>query len=179
MALASSYRPLRGDPQRDVGLYPVPLPLGWKLIGAKGEDVPIPAVANAPFHRIHAQGGLLATESRQGNPPELMMLRPYPLPGPPSNEILEKYTKSVLDAGKKQDFRPQVVAEQIAPCAYSDEPCIKLVVQRSAATDKRTEVHYLLRDRGGQSWELVYLLRMESLRAWVPLFAEIDCKKTA
>lgn len=75
MPSPSSPLPSRADLLRDGGLYPIPVPLSWKLIGADGEDVPIPLVEGSAFHRILARGALLATETRAGEPPETMLRR--------------------------------------------------------------------------------------------------------
>lgn len=171
--------PSRAELLRNGGLYPVPVPLNWKLIGTDGEDVRIPTVEGSAFHRILARGALLATETHPGNPPEAMTLRRYSLSGAPSPDILEQYAKGLLDALTQQGLGPRIVSQQIVACRLSQEPCAKLVVQRESNADNRTEVHYLLRDQATSSWELVYLLRRDNLSAWAPLLAEIDASPVA
>ena len=166
--------PSRAGLLRDGGLYPIPVPLGWKLIGARGEDVAIPLVAGDPFHRILARGSLLATEQNPGQPPEVMTLRQYALPGPPSVAILSQYAALVLGTLTKQGTAPRVVGQQISNCALSNQACAKLVLERTNSGDRRTEIHYLVSDLANVNWELVYLLRRDNLGSWVPLFAEID-----
>jgi hypothetical protein len=56
----------------------------------------------------------------------------------------------------------------------SEEPCVKLVIQRQPDADARTELRYLIRDRASSTWELVYLLRSDNLPQWAPLLAEIE-----
>jgi hypothetical protein len=167
-------RPSRTDFLRLGGLYPVPVPLGWKLIGARGEDVAIPVVAGDPFHRLLARGALLATEHDPGHPAEVMTLRKYALPSPPSGDILEKYTELVLATLTKQGVAPRVASQQISRCALSQLPCAKLVVERTTSGDSRTEIHYLVCDLASLNWELVYLLRRDNLSSWAPLLAAIE-----
>ncbi len=167
-------RPSRANLLRLGGLYPVPVPLGWKLIGANGEDVTIPVVAGDPFHRILARGALLATEHDPGHPAEAMTLRKYALPSPPSADILEKYTQMVLATLTKQGVSQRVASQRISTCALSHLPCAKLVVERTTSGDSRTEIHYLVCDLASLNWELVYLLRRDNLSSWAPLLAEID-----
>jgi len=174
MRPSTSQAPSRAELLRDGGLYPIPVPLDWKLIGEHGEDVAIPAVPGDPIHRILARGALLATEIHPGTPPELMALRQSPFPGAPSSTILEQYVKQVLDGLTQQGVQPRLVSQQIVPCALSPQPCAKVVVERTTPADDRTERHYLIRDRAGFTWELVYLFRRNSVRSWAPLFAEID-----
>lgn len=171
--------PSRADLLANGGLYPVPVPLGWKLIGALGEDVAIPVVAGDPCHRILARGALLATEQNPGQPPEVMTLRQYKLPGPPSADILSQYAALVLGTLTKQGAAPRVVSQQVSRCALSERPCAKLVVQRTSSSDSRTEIHYLVSDLANLNWELVYLLRGDNLRVWAPLLAEIDGSQPA
>src|SRR4051812_44322768 len=42
------------------GIYPVTVPLGWKLVNEAGQPEDIPSVPGAPFHRIIAKGAILA-----------------------------------------------------------------------------------------------------------------------
>src|SRR5262245_15697176 len=120
------------DLLREGGLYPVPLPLGWKLVGEQGEDVPIPAVPGDPFHRILARGALLATELQPSQPAEAMMLRQCVLAGPPSETTLEQYAELVLDSLVQQGLGPRVVDKHVFSCALSQQPCAKLVIERGS-----------------------------------------------
>src|SRR4051812_16931568 len=88
-ASATGSPPSRTDLLKTGGLYPVSVPLGWKLIDEAGQDVAIPAVPGDPFHRILARGALLATEIRSGPQPEVMTLRQYALPAPLTPTILD------------------------------------------------------------------------------------------
>jgi hypothetical protein len=169
--------PSRADLLREGGLYPIPVPLGWKLIGAHLEDVPIPSIPGDPFHRILSRGELLATEQNPGQPAEAMTFRRYPLPGPPSAGILGQYTALVLGILSKQGIAARVVSQQILRCALSgsQQPCAKLVVEKQIRSgDSMTEIHYLVSDSAGLSWQLVYLLRRDDLDSWAPLLAEIE-----
>jgi hypothetical protein len=171
--------PSRDDLLRSGGLFPIPLPLGWKLIDEAGKEVPLPAVPGDPFHRILARGALLATEAEPGRLSEAMTLRRYALPGAVSPAMVDQYVRFVLDHLAKQGVAPRLVSQQVADCALSDEPCGKIVFDRASPTDTRSEVHYLVRDRGQQAWQLVYLLRRENVSAWAPLFAELDAHRGA
>src|SRR5262245_12137991 len=166
--------PSHAELLRDGGLYPIPVPLGWKLIGSNGEDIAIPVVENGPFHRILARGALLATEAHPGQPPEAMTLRMFALSGPPSQPILDDYSRLVNDAASRQGLHPRIVSKQIIPSALSSEPCAKLVIEQGGTTDRRLEIRYLVRDRAGSTWELAYVLRADNAVAWSPLLAEIE-----
>ena len=170
----SAKSPSRADLLKDGGFYPVPVPLGWKLSGSEGEDVVIPVVSGHPFHRILARGALLATEAHPGQPRELMTLRHYKLPEAPSEAVLRQYSELVLAPLVDLGVEPSVASSGICSCRLSERPCAKLIVERASATDNRTSIHYLLLDRAGHSWELVYLLRPNNLAAWTPLLEEID-----
>lgn len=169
----------RAELHWDGGLYPVPVPLGWKLIGPDSGEVPMPRGAGDPHHLVLARGALLATERVPGRPPEAMMLRRFALSGPPSARILPSYANLVVQGLMMQGLVARVVTQEIAPCALSPHPCAKLVFERASSNDDRREVHYLVLDRGGQSWELVYLLRRDNLDAWAPLLKEIDAPSSA
>ena len=167
--------PSRADLLKDGGLYPIPVPLGWKVIDETGQEVDIPAVPGHPFHRILARGALLVTEGDRADQPEVMMLRPYPLPpGPITLGVLDRYVSIVTADLAKRGVALRLTARQITTCTLSNEPCAKVVVDRTAPTDTRAEIHYLVRDKTRQSWELVYLVCRENLSAWTPLLAEID-----
>jgi hypothetical protein len=113
-------------------------------------------------------------EGQPGRPRELMTLRHYKLPEPPSETVLQLYSELVLNPLIKLGVRPHVASSGVCSCKLSERPCVKLVVERDGADDNRTSIHYLLLDRAAQPWELVYLLRPETLGTWAPLFAEID-----
>ena len=166
--------PSREELLRDGGLYPIPAPLEWKLIGAEGEDVAIPHVEGSPFHRILARGALLAAETEPQQPPELMTLRKLTLPSPLPSALLEQYSAQLRAHLSKNGIESRLIFQELAPCALTVERCAKLVLERRSASDDRTELRYLLCDRTGQGWELAYLLRRDNLAAWSPLLAEID-----
>jgi hypothetical protein len=48
------------------------------------------------------------------------------------------------------------------------------VVRRTAPADGRMEIHYLLHDEKGDSWDLTYLIRQTDVDRWRPLLAEIE-----
>lgn len=73
------------------GIYPVVVPLGWKLIDSDGNDEAIPELPGSPFHRILATGTLFATESERSDQSELMIVRHYSLPGLLTPAILDQY----------------------------------------------------------------------------------------
>jgi hypothetical protein len=156
------------------------VPLGWKLIGPQLQDEVIPRVPGDPFHRILARGELLATEQDPGHPPEAMMFRRYPLPGPPSAGILGQYVAGVFDTLTKQGVAARAVTQVILRCALSQHPCAKLVVEKQIKSGERMiEIHYLVSDSAGLSWLLVYLLRPDNLASWAPLLAEIEGSQAA
>lgn len=170
--------PLHADLLEKGGLFPIPVPRGWKLIGADGQDEAIPNVPTDPFHKLLARGALLATESHAGNPPEAMTLRRYAFPGAPSAS-LQTYATLVLNALRDQGLGARVLRQESLACALTPGPCAKLVVERISDHDSRVEIHYLLRDRAELGWELVYLLRRDNLAAWQPLFGEIEGRAAA
>lgn len=155
------------------GLYPIPLPNGWKLIDTEGEDFAIPDTPDEPFHKILARGALLATELQPGEPPEVMTLRQYAFSGAPADN-LRTYATLILNGLRGQQLGARVLRQESLACALTPGPCAKLVVQRISPADDRIEIRYLLRDHAGLSWELVYLLRHDNLSAWAPLLAEIE-----
>jgi hypothetical protein len=174
MSPPNAETPSHADLLREGGLYPIPVPLSWKLIGANGEDVLFPTVEGAFCHRILARGALLATETRPGSPPEAMTLRQYSLSGVPSTDVLEKYAKPLVDSLAQQGLRPRIVSQQTVRRVLGEQACAKLVVERNGSADDRIEIHYLVRDQATVGWELVYLLRRDNLAVWAPLIAEID-----
>jgi hypothetical protein len=171
--------PSRADLLKDGGLFPIPVPLGWKLINAAGDEEEIPAVAGDPFHRILARGALLATEDGRTDQTELVALSQFPLPGPAVPALLDLYVKKLMGHLIDSGFAPRLITRCITNCTLNDEPCVKVVVDRAAPTDGRLEVRYLVRDRTRQGWELAYLFRRENLGAWAPLLAEIDGPDTS
>lgn len=168
--------PSRAELLRFGGFYPIPVPLTWKLIGTDGEDVAIPPIEGSPFHRILARGALLATETSPGSPPEAMTLSEslFPYHGAPSAALLERYTETLISELSRQRLAPRVVSQQVFSCAVSQQACAKLVIERNADSDNRTELRYLLRDQASLTWELVYLVRRDNLPQWAPLFAELE-----
>jgi hypothetical protein len=167
-------KPSRADLLKEGGLYPVVVPLGWKLIGPAGEDVAIPPVPGHPFHRILARGALLATEAARTDQPELMTARRYALPGPVTPEILDRYAAVIVETLAKQGLEPRVDEKRIGICALSAEPCGRVVVSRLAQRDGRMQIHFLVRDQKGEPWELTYLIRRADVERWRPLLAEIE-----
>ena len=57
-----STKPSRAEILASRGLYPVAVPFGWHLIGEDGEPAAIPRVDDGAFHKLLAQGALLAME---------------------------------------------------------------------------------------------------------------------
>lgn len=155
------------------GLYPVVVPLDWKLIGAKGQDVTIPRVAGDPVHRILASGALLATEVTPKGPPEMMTFRQHGWSGALGQSVLSRYVEEVLDELAKQGLQPDLEEARIGNFIVSKEPSAKVVVNRMAP-DGRQEIRYLARDRRKVWWELLYLVRRTNLDQWLPLLAEIE-----
>jgi hypothetical protein len=172
--LASVSNPSRADLLKEGGIYPVVVPLGWKLIGPAGEDIAIQRVHGHPHHRILAQGALLATETARTEQPEVMTARRFALPGPVTPDILDRYSDAVVDALGKKGVKPRVDEKRIGICALSEEPCGKLVVSRLAQADGRMEIHFLVRDQKREPWELTYLIRQADVDRWRPLLEEIE-----
>lgn len=166
--------PSRSDLLRQGGLYPIPIPHTWKLIGSQGEDIAIPPVAGHPFHRILARGALLAMEKEPTGPAEAMTLRQIALPSELSATLLQSYVLQVVESLAQQGLAPRVLDQRVAICRLSATPAAKVVLERNHPRDDRLELRYLVRDQTGQGWELVYLLRRGNLDAWGPLLSEID-----
>jgi hypothetical protein len=167
-------KPSRADLLKEGGIYPVVVPLGWKLIGPAGEDLAIQPVPGHPVHRILAQGALLATETARTEQPEVMTARRYALPGPVTPDILDRYVDVIVAALAKQGLKPRVEEKRVGICALSEEPCGKVVVSRLAQADGRMEIHFLTRDQKGEAWELTYLIRRADVDRWRSLLAEIE-----
>jgi hypothetical protein len=167
-------KPSRADLLKQGGIYPVVVPLGWKLVGPAGEDIAIPPVPGQPFHRLLAKGALMAVEPALTEQPEVMTVRPYALPGSITPELLDRYTDLVVQALVKQGLRPRVAERRIGIGALSNEPCGRIVIDRGVPADGRTEIHFLVRDQKGDSWELTYLIRQTDVDRWRSLLAEIE-----
>jgi hypothetical protein len=165
--------PSRADLLKNGGLYPIPVPRGWKLIDTEGEDVALPVIPSDPFHKVLARGALLATEIQPGGLPEAMTLRQYAFAGAPAGS-LQAYATLILNGLRGQQLGARVLRQESLACALTPGPCAKLVVERISPADDRIEVHYLLRDHAGLSWELVYLLRRDNLSGWAPLLGVIE-----
>jgi hypothetical protein len=165
--------PSREDLLKAGGLYPIPVPHGWKLINTEGEDEAIPLLPGEPFHRILARGPLLATEVNGGERPEVMTLRRYAF-GEATAATLQMYATLVLNGLRTQGLGGRVVRQEVVACALTVQPCAKLQVRRADTPDDRVELHYLLRDHADLGWELVYWLRRDHLAAWAPLIAEVE-----
>lgn len=164
----------RADLLKDGGIYPVVVPLGWKIVGPSGEHEDIPAIPGHPFHRILGRGALLAVEAVRSDQPELMVLRQYGLRVPVTSAMLGRYADSVLHALSLKTLRPRVDEQRIGICALSSQPAGKVVVSRLAPGDGRMDIRYLVRDLKGQPWELTYLVRQSDIDRWRPLLEEIE-----
>jgi hypothetical protein len=173
MPASTNPLPSRADLLKDGGLYPIPIPRGWKLIGADGEDIAIPDLPSDPFHKVLARGALLATEIQPSNLPEAMTLRQYGFAGAPA-ENLQAYATTVLNAMRAQQLGARVLRQESLPCALTSAPCAKWLIEHISEADDRIEIRYLLRDRAGLGWELVYLFRRDTIAARQPLIAEIE-----
>jgi hypothetical protein len=167
-------KPSRAELLESGGLYPVPLPLTWQLIGEDGEPTALPKEEGSSFHRLLAKGALLAVESGNRAEPGTMMLRQYSLSGPVTADFVARYGDAQLKALREQGLAPTVQTRGVSSSAFSAEPCLKLHLLRNHMNDSRAAFHYVLRDRAGKAWELVYLVRRDELDAWKPLLAEID-----
>jgi hypothetical protein len=167
-------KPSRAELLKEGGIYPVVFPLGWKLVGPAGEDVAIPGMPGHSFHRILAQGALLATEVERTEQPEVMTVRRYTLPGPVTAGVLGRYVDVIKEALARKGLAPRVDENRIGICALSEEPCGRVIVSRMAPADGRMEIHYLIRDHRGEPWELTYLIRQADIDRWRPLLAEIE-----
>ena len=167
--------PSRAELLSTGGLYPIPIPFGWKLVGPDGQDEEIPVASGTTFHRLLAKGALLAREvdSLTGHP-EVMMLRHFALQGCVTSAVLEDYAKRTTAALVGQHLESRIGASTLVASPLSAERCGKLVVHRMAPGDSRSEVHYLVTDVVGQGWQLVYLVRTADLERWTPLFAELE-----
>ena len=107
------------------------------------------------------------------------MLRQYSLSGPVTDEFVARYCEAQLKALRLQGLAPTVHVRALSTSALSPEPCLKVQLLRNHVNDSRAELHYVLRDRAQNAWELIYLVRREELEAWKPIFAEIDCPNLA
>ncbi|HWE96378.1 MAG TPA: hypothetical protein VG269_20615 [Tepidisphaeraceae bacterium] len=160
---------------KDGGVYPVPVPLGWKLIDQGGQEIEIQTVPGHPFHRILARGALLAVEGAGKDQPECIMFNQYSLPpGPLTTPILDRYVSIIMDRSAASGCAPKLTSARVTTCALSEEPCLKVVTNRTSPSDTRSEIRYLLRDNTRQGWELVYLIRRQDFASWEPLLAEIE-----
>lgn len=167
-------KPSRADLLKHGGIHPVVVPLGWKFIGPAGEDIEIQPVPGHPFHRILAQGALLATEAACAEQPEVMTTRRCAITGQITGEMLNRYADAIVVALAKQGLNPRVDEKRIGMCALSEEPCGKVVVSRLTPADGRVEIHFLVRDQQGKIWELRYLIRRTDVDRWRPLLREIE-----
>jgi hypothetical protein len=158
---------------RSGGLYPIVVPLGWKLVGPEG-DVELPVLPGAPHHRIVTQQAVLATEATPSERPEAMMVRQHALAGPITRSVLKRYVDLVMEALTESGWEPRLDGTRIGICALSAEPCGRVVVNRMAPADGRMDLRYLVRDQTGAHWELTYLVRRENVDRWRPLLAEIE-----
>lgn len=43
---------------KDGGLYPIPIPLGWKMIEGDGQAIDFPEIPGAPFHAVEGLAGV-------------------------------------------------------------------------------------------------------------------------
>lgn len=139
-------------------------------------DEAIPIIEGSPFHRILARGALLATETVPGSPPEGMIFRRAQpaYSAAPSTELLQSFASDVTAELAQHGLAPRLVSQQMFSCAVSAHACAKIIVERNAPADTRTEIRYLIRDRASLNWELFYLIRRENLPRWAPLLAEIE-----
>ncbi len=166
--------PSRADLLTAGGIYPVVVPLGWKLIGKEGADVGIPAVPGDPFHRITAKGALLATEAVRSDQPEVMTVRPFGSSDLFTSQGLDRYVEAVMVTLGERGLEPRLDEKRIGTCALGTGPCVKVVVSRMSPTESRMEIHYLTQDQRDQSWEIVYLVRRAEIERWRLLLAEIE-----
>ena len=102
------------------------------------------------------------------------MLRRFALSSPPSARILSWYANLVIQGLMMQGLGARVVSQEIAPCSLSPLPCAKLAFERTSPSDDRREIHYLVVDPAGRTWELIYLIRRDNVDAWTALLDEID-----
>src|SRR4051812_46965275 len=84
------------------GIYPVAVPLGWKLVNEAGKPEDIPSVAGDPFHKIIAIGAILAQPpGPQVASSEAVMFTALHEPAPITQSTLDRYvetmTKSAAD----------------------------------------------------------------------------------
>jgi hypothetical protein len=152
------------------GIYPVAVPLGWKLVDANGKPESIPAVAGDPFHRVLAKGALVASPAGSGEDSEAVMFTALHEPAPITRSLLESYAEEVVAAAKAKGFAPRIDEKTM----LDTPPRGRLVLARTAPNDGRIERHYLLADAQGVTWQLVYLVRPENLPSWQPLFAAVE-----
>jgi hypothetical protein len=166
--------PSRADMLKDGGLYPIPIPLGWKIIDEDARAIDIPEIPGDPFHRVLWKGGLLATEAEHTAEPEVIALDRHSFTDPLTPDSLGRYADYVMNLNREAGRIAHLTTQQIGKCMLSNEPCGKIVIERTGPTDTRVEIRWLLRDATRQGWELGYLVRRSRLKDWAPLFAEID-----
>jgi hypothetical protein len=102
-----------------------------------------------------------------------MTLRQLSLPVLSESHV-RRYVEQALDVLKQQGIKATLVSKDTAVRSLGPTPSAKVVLERSSASDNRTEVHYLVHDLRKQGWQLVYLLRRDNLAAWAPLLSAID-----
>lgn len=162
--------PSRREVVSQGGIYPVAVPLGWKLVNESGHAEDIPAVPGDTFHKILAKGAILAqSPGPAGETSEVVMFTALHQPAPINQSMLDRYAEKMTNAAGKS------VEEKVM---LTDPPRGRLVLVRTTPSDHRIERHYLLADAKGSTWQLVYLVKPENLDAWRPLFAAVEAGST-
>ncbi len=164
------------------GLYPIVFPLSWALVDCDGNDEVLPTLnPDESFHRILATGELLAREGAgvSSDRCEAMMLtRPRAkVPRELTPATLYWFVDTVLERLTEQGIRARSKAAMLGFCALTTARCAMVVVDRMADGDDRMEIHYLVRSRTSDWWELTYLVRRAEIERWRPLLAEVDGPK--
>lgn len=185
MLLAACDRPRRDEPRshpsvalqsrRDLGPYPVIVPLDWRAINANGEPETIPSIPGRTAHRILIRGALLLTEPPRSGAelPEAVLVESVGDFGPITEASLEAFAQERLATVARAGLQPRLAERRILDSQLSTERVGKLVLVRNTGLDHRVEVDYVVRDRGNV-WQIGYLIRPSDVERWQPWFEEIE-----
>jgi hypothetical protein len=161
--------------RRDLGPYPVIVPLDWRAINAAGQPEGIPTLPGTTVHRILIRGATLLTEPTRADAelPEAVLVEAVEDFGPITDASLATFAEERLATVARAGFAPRLTERRILRCQLSTEPVGKFVIARSLPLDQRLEVYYLVRDRRNV-WRIGYLIRPSDEARWRAWFEEIE-----
>jgi hypothetical protein len=162
--------PTRADLLAKGGIYPVVVPLGWKAVNPEAKDEEIPRRGEPPFHRIIAQGAMMAKESEAANR-EFMIFTALHEQPPITEAMLDGYADDIVKQFVKNGVPCRVSEKKIFERAK--RPAAKVVIERDS-TDGRVAVDYLFEDAKHELWQLSYMIRRDDLGRWQPMLAEVE-----